>query len=194
MWNDGKYLLWKHTARMYCKDAESHLKALSKITYDHISLISYLVMRLNLAAQILSSTMFSVLTNHGGNELSGTSKYCDMIDQFFDCMNVQSVSEHIRKRKNKVAPYTAIDDERFDWLFNVFLNYFDTWKLSIENRGNNFSLNAQSKMFISWQTFEGFKITTNVIAEVTKFLLSEGVLFVLTERFCQDEIKEYFGN
>ena len=49
-------------------------------------------------------------------------------------------------------------------------------------------------MFISWQTFEGFKITTNVIAEVTKFLLSEGVLFVLTERFCQDEIKEYFGN
>ena len=49
-------------------------------------------------------------------------------------------------------------------------------------------------MFISWQTFEGFKITTNVIAEVTKFLLSESALFVLTEMFCQDEIKEYFGN
>ena len=175
-------------------DAESPLKVLPKITYDHISLTPYSVMRVDLAAQILSSTMASVLSHHGGNELSGTSKYCDMIDQFFDCMNVQSVSEHIRKRKNKVAPYTAIDDERFDWLFNVFLNYFDTWKLSIENRGNNFSLNAQSKMFISWQTFEGFKITTNVIAEVTKFLLSEGVLFVLTERFCQDEIKEYFGN
>ena len=67
------------------------------------------------------------------------------------------------------------------------------WKLSIENRGNNFSLNAQSKMFISWQTFEGFKITTNAIAEVTTFL-SEGVEFVLTERFCQDEIEEYFGS
>ena len=76
----------------------------------------------------------------------------------------------------------------------MFLNYFDKWNFSIENRGYTFSLNAQSKMFISWQTFEGFKITTNVIAEVTKFLLSEGVLFVLTERFCQDEIKEYFGN
>ena len=73
-----------------------------------------------------------------------------MIDKLFDCMNVWSVSEHIRKCKNNVAPYTAIDDERFDWLFNLFLNYFEAWKLSIENRGNNFSLNAQSKMFISW--------------------------------------------
>ena len=135
--------------------------------------------------------MASVLSHHGGNELSGTSKYCDMIDKF---LTVRSVSEHIRKRKNKVAPYTAIDHERFDWLFNVSLNYFDTWKLSIENRGNNFSLNAQSKMFISWQTFEGFKIMTNAIVEVIKFLLSEGVEFVLTERFCQDEIEEYFGS
>ena len=128
MWNDGKYLLWKHTAGMYCKDAESHLKALSKITYDHISLLPYLVMRVNLAAQILSSTMFSVLTNHGGNKLSGTSKYCDMIDQFFDCVNIQSVSEYIQRCKNKVAPYTAIVGNRFDQLFNMFSNYFDTWK------------------------------------------------------------------
>ena len=55
-------------------------------------------------------------------------------------------------------------------------------------------LNAQSKMFIFWQTFEGFKITTNAIVEVTKFLLSEGVEFVLTERFCQNEIEKCFGN
>ena len=163
---------------MYFMDAENPLKVLPNITYDHISPTPYSVMRVDLAAQILSSTMASVLNHQGGNELSGTSKYCDIINQFFDCMNVRSVSEYIQKRKDKVAPYTAIDDELFDWLFNVFLNYFDTWKLSIENRGNNFSLNAQSKMFISWQTFERFKITTNAIVEVTKFLLPEGVEFV----------------
>ena len=99
---------------MYFMDAESPLKLLPNITFDHISLTPYSVMRVDLAAQILSSTMASVLSHHGGNELSGTSKYCDMTDQFFDCMNVQSVSEHIRKHKNKVAPYTNIDDERFD--------------------------------------------------------------------------------
>ena len=49
-------------------------------------------------------------------------------------------------------------------------------------------------MFISWQTFEGFKITTSAIAEVTKFLLPEGVEFVLTERFWQDKIEKYFGS
>ena len=87
-----------------------------------------------------------------------------------------------------------MENERFDWLFNMFLNYFNKWKLSIEDRGNNFSLNAHSKMFITWQTFQGFKITTNAIVEVAKFLLSEGVDFVLTERFCQDEIEEYFVN
>ena len=87
-----------------------------------------------------------------------------------------------------------MENERFDWLFNVFLNYFNKWKLSIEDRGNNFSLNAQSKMFITWQTFQGFKITTNAIVKVAKFLLSEGVDFVHMERFCQDEIEEYFVN
>ena len=76
----------------------------------------------------------------------------------------------------------------------MFLKYFNKWKLSIEDRGNSFSLNAQRKMFITWQTFQGFKITTNAIVEVPKFLLSEGVDFVLTERFCQDEIEEYFVN
>ena len=109
-------------------DAESPLKVLPKITYDHISLTPYSVMRVDLAAQILSSTMASVLSHHGGNELSGTSKYCDMIDQFFDFVNIESVSEYIQRCKNIVAPYTAIVGDRFDRLFNMFSNYFDTWK------------------------------------------------------------------
>ena len=41
MWNDGKYLLWQKIAGMYFMDAESPLKVLPKITYDHISLTPY---------------------------------------------------------------------------------------------------------------------------------------------------------
>ena len=48
-------------------------------------------------------------------------------------------------------------------------------------------------MFLSMQTYEGFIITANSLVEVTKFLLSEGFEYVLTERFCQDLIEEYFG-
>ena len=49
-------------------------------------------------------------------------------------------------------------------------------------------------MFLSWQTHEGMKITAHSVIEATKFLLREGTEFVLTERFCQDPLEEYFGN
>ena len=49
-------------------------------------------------------------------------------------------------------------------------------------------------MFLSWQTYEGFKIAVYSAIEATRFLLSEGMDYVLTERFCQDPVEEYFGN
>ena len=48
-------------------------------------------------------------------------------------------------------------------------------------------------MFISWQTYEGLQISVYSPIEATKFLLTEGFEFVLTERFCQDVLEEYFG-
>ena len=48
-------------------------------------------------------------------------------------------------------------------------------------------------MFLSQQTFNGFKITVTSLVEVTKFLLAQGFEFVLSERFCQDDLEEYFG-
>ena len=75
-----------------------------------------------------------------------------------------------------------------------FLNYLKNWKESTDNRQGNFTQNAQSRMFISWQTYEGFQISVFSVIEATKFLLQEGMEFVLTERFCQDPAEEYFGN
>ena len=49
-------------------------------------------------------------------------------------------------------------------------------------------------MFFFWQTYEGFQITYKSIPECVSFLLSEGMEFTLTERFCQDTLEEYFGN
>jgi len=74
-----------------------------------------------------------------------------------------------------------------------FLQYLRHWKGSTENRPGNFTQNARVKMFLSWQTYEGFKITVHSAIEVVRFLLEEGMEFVLTERFCQDPVVEYFG-
>ena len=41
---------------------------------------------------------------------------------------------------------------------------------------------------------QGLKITIYSMVEVVKFLLQEGFEKVLTERFCQDPVEEYFGN
>ena len=48
-------------------------------------------------------------------------------------------------------------------------------------------------MFISWQTFEGLKITVHLVKEAVKFLLQHHIKYILTERFCQDLLEKFFG-
>ena len=43
------------------------------------------------------------------------------------------------------------------------------------------------------QTYEGLKISVNSIIEATQFLLWHQVKYVLTERFCQDPLENWFG-
>ena len=194
MWNNGSYVLWQHIAQLYYQDAENGLKLMPRLTYDHIKLNSYSTMRVSLAAQVLSATVAAVLRSFGPPDAEATSKLCEMMDSYFDCLNVRSRTEHLRKRKPFVAPYSSVNDPRFLWLTNDFLGFLRDWKDSIACRPGDFSKNARSRMFLSWQTYEGLQITAHSVIEATKFLLNEGVEYVLTERFCQDPLEEYFGN
>ena len=74
------------------------------------------------------------------------------------------------------------------------MQYFEDWLTSVEQRLGNFSRNAKGKMFISQQTYEGFKITINSVIEKVRFLLQQKVLYFLTEHFFQDPLKNYFGH
>ena len=76
---------------------------------------------------------------------------------------------------------------------NSFLPYLDSWKYYIESRSDGqFPPSQKSKMYISWQT-EAVPITTFLIINLIKYLLSNGVSYVLTDRFCQDPLDKYFG-
>ena len=128
---------------------ESDLKLVKKLTSDHINLTSFFVMRVNLAAQVLSETVGNVLNIFGPEEDEGTGQFCLMMDKFFDCLNVRNTKEHIIKRKPFLKPYESVDDITFAWL-DEFLQYFKSWKHSIEARNDaNYTKNAKSKMFIS---------------------------------------------
>ena len=186
MWNDGNYVLWQHIVQLFYQDVENGLKLMPRLTYDHIKLNSYSTMRVSLAAQILSSTVAAVVKSFGPPDATGTAKLCEMMDSYFDCLNVRSTTEHQRKRKPFLAPYRSVDDPRFLWLTNDFLGYLRDWKESTAQRPGNFTQNARSRMFLSWQTYEGLQISAYSVVEATKFLLNEGMEYVLTERFCQD--------
>ena len=166
---------------------------LPKLSADRIFLNSYSLMRVKLAVQALSNSMAIALGQLIGDEASETSKLCEMMNKFFDGINVRSLTEHKNRNNPDVKHYTDVSDERLNWLQNDFLAYLTTWKNNIQQRGNNFTATAKAKMFISWQTFEGFKITSYSTIEVVRVLLHEGFEFVLTERFCQDVVLEYFG-
>ena len=44
-------------------------------------------------------------------------------------------------------------------------------------------------MFIPWQSYEGLQVTVHLFKEVCKFLLEQGISYILSERFCQDDLE-----
>ena len=115
------------------------------------------------------------------------------MDKFFYCCNVRNTQEYKNKKKPFLKPYSDINDTRFEWLQDVFLKYYPDWKTNIDSRPGNFTANAKSKMFLSWQTYEGLQITTLSLIECVKYLLRAGIPYILTEVFCQDDLENNFG-
>ena len=113
----------------------------------------------NLAAQVLSKTMAVALRKLSSSDSEATATFCEMIDSFFDCLNVRSLEESTLKRKPNLAPY--INDLRFNWLIEEFLGYFDKWEENITCRKGNYSNTDRSKMLVFRQRYDGLKITVN---------------------------------
>ena len=55
MWNDGKFLTWKHISKLFIDDLDCGLHLVPKITNDHIRLTPFSVMNVGLATQKLIS-------------------------------------------------------------------------------------------------------------------------------------------
>eukprot|EP00794_Sanderia_malayensis_P001918 gene1918-2175_t len=191
MLHNGKHVIWQHLCQIVKDDMGNALKICPKLTKEHIELSSYSIMNVRLAAQALSGTTAIILKEYYGDDTSGTAEFCHRMDRFFDMLNIRSTKEHLLKRKESMKPFVSCDDERFSWLKNDFLGYLKDWKESIDVQDATAS--AKEKMFISRPTHEGLQITTYSVIEATKYLLNNGFDFVLTNRFNQDMVEEYFG-
>ena len=149
-------------------------------------------MKVKLARQVLSRSVAISLEESGNEEVLGTAEFCQMMNDFFDCTNVTSLTEHVRRRNHLIKPYTSPDDERFGWLKDVFLQYLENW--STMTREGNYSADDRGKMFLSIRTYKGLKIFIYSHIETIQFLLAEGFQYVLSERFMQDVLEDYFGH
>ena len=48
-------------------------------------------------------------------------------------------------------------------------------------------------MFISWQNYEQLQITVLSFRKICKFLLEHGVPQILSDKFYQDDVENYFN-
>ena len=126
-------IIWNHISDIFYEDRECGLHILPKLSYERIKLTPYSIMNVKLAAQVLSSTVSKTLTSYGPPEAAGTAKFCLLMDSFFDIMNICNIQSHVFKRKPFLPPFTSVNDDRFGWLQNVFLKYFEDWLTSILN-------------------------------------------------------------
>lgn len=190
LWKNGQHILWQHISNVYQNDCKQQLRA-TKLTAEHVFLTPRSVMNVHLAVQVLSESVGKILQNQGGPECQETAKFVLMMDKFFDCMNTRAKNEGMRKKKPNLEPYFDKNDERFDF-FDELLTYLTDWKESIQERVG-FSTSEKSRMFLSLQTFKGLYMTLKAFPEAVRYLLSQGVEFVLSNRFCQDPLERHFG-
>ena len=79
----------------------------------------------------------------------------------FDIMNIQNNQSLEFEWIPLLAPPRSVSDQRFSWLCNIFLKSFQDWVNSFQQCQGNFTKDTGQKMFISWQTYEGLKISVN---------------------------------
>ena len=104
-------------------------------------------------------------------QISEKANYCQMFDQFFDCLNVRSLEENQKKTNRFLKPYTNDNDKRFSWIIDQFLPYLNTWKENTQNGLGEFNQNPRSKMFVCLQTNHSIQITVRSTVKAVKYLL-----------------------
>ena len=113
MWNDGDHILWGHICKLVNDDQDNGLKLAPRQYQQHVNLNPYSVMNVRLAVQTLSSTTAIALRNYYDTETHRTAEFCDMMNSFFDMLNIRN-NEHITKLNSNLKPFTSTDDERLE--------------------------------------------------------------------------------
>jgi len=131
-------------------------------------------MRVSLAAQVLSQTVANGLRCLYGESVKSTTEFVEIMNKWFDTVNVKHLFEGRNTRNLNLEPFKNIEDERLRWLESDFLAYFDKWKSAVNNRTGKFTNQQKERTQLSSQTVLGLKITNKSIVGIVKTLLKAG--------------------
>lgn len=94
-----------------CKE-QIHLTSYSRMRVDLPVEVMFTSTNLyvSMAIQVLSASVAKAFDYYGDWETQETQRFVATFDKFFDCLNVRSPQEHIKRLKPNLKPYETIDD------------------------------------------------------------------------------------
>ena len=78
----------------------------------------YSKVTIKFSVPVLNERAAKILQFFGTTATYQTTKYCQMLDQFFDCVNIISLEKHKKKTKPFLRPYINENNVRFSWMMN----------------------------------------------------------------------------
>ncbi|XP_065842085.1 uncharacterized protein [Oscarella lobularis] len=154
---NGKLIAWSHIQELYRKSQETFssfgLSVLRKLKFEHLELTSFSKMRVDLAAQVLSTSVANGLEYYKVKDSEETVRFCRVFDKVFDCLNVRGLTNVKENRRG----HGSADDDRIKWLEEEFLGYLKEWDNSVESLPN-LSKGDRAKLKLSAETIEGWRI------------------------------------
>lgn len=77
----------------------------------------------------MSTSVANALDYFGDPKTKETERFIREFDRFFDCLNVRSLYEWEKKKKEDLKPYTSVEDKRLKvGIINILVTFSDsTW-------------------------------------------------------------------
>ena len=125
---------WQHMKSIVLAIWES-----KKLTHQHVQLTLFSIMKVNLAAQVMSSTVAKALHHKYGDQVFATVEFIKNLNQWFDTMNSRSFHESHRTRNPNVAPFFMKMIPGYWWLRYDFMQYFVLWAERIDRAFPHFT-------------------------------------------------------
>jgi len=197
LWKNGQFLSWKVIEALYETTKVLKLRG-HKLTKAHVKLTSFSVMTVSLATQTLSESVAKCLEElahleaFSSLDISELVLFVRLCNRFFDCVNGKDDGKE--KKNLDKSPFTDPNDNRFDFLENEFLGYFEEWKQDILNRPGIYTDTERNRMIVSHQALGALQITVKGIVGAIRYMLNEAKApSVGARKFNQDPIEQYFS-